>query len=247
MPGGGGAVGEFLARGVVGPAVLVSAPAVEPGAGDTVREPRICRAGRVEASGDNRRVQSYAPAMLMSTPDDGRLPLDDPYWQDLDHRGGRDTPDVPTELAALVTDPDQEERFRDLWPYLCSEGSTWPAAYAATPYLVDLASSLPPERRVEHIAALGLIAAHGAPADAPDRLADAYIAGLSRAVPLAAETLAQPVATSDLVWLLAAVAALHGHAALAQVLPDLDSVCEPCPQCGTDVWFTALDNAVKVP
>jgi hypothetical protein len=111
----------------------------------------------------------------------------------------------------------------------------------------DLASSLPPERRVEQIAALGLIAAHGAPADAPARPTDAYIAALDRAVPLAAEMLARPVAASDLAWLLAAVAALHGHAALARVLPDLDSVCEPCPQCGTDVWFTAGENAVQEP
>lgn len=65
---------------------------------------------------------------------------------DLDHRGGRDVPDVRTELAALATDPGHEKRFRDLWPYLCSEGTTWPAAYAATPYLVDLAASLLPER-----------------------------------------------------------------------------------------------------
>jgi hypothetical protein len=70
------------------------------------------------------------------------LSLDDPRWLDLNHRGwaqgtryGLDpnAPFVPDELARLLQDPSDLKRFRSLWPYLCSEGTAWAAAYAALP------------------------------------------------------------------------------------------------------------------
>jgi hypothetical protein len=67
------------------------------------------------------------------------LTLDDPRWPSLDHRGwsdgGRsgddDAPFVPDELRYLQGNPTDRARFTALWPYLCSEDTAWPAAYAA--------------------------------------------------------------------------------------------------------------------
>jgi hypothetical protein len=65
------------------------------------------------------------------------LDLDDSRWMDLDHRNwshGRrssddpDIPFVPDELRLLTANPADRDRFEDLWPYLASEDTAWPAA-----------------------------------------------------------------------------------------------------------------------
>lgn len=61
-----------------------------------------------------------------------------------DHRNrskGQGGPFVPDELRHLLAHPADGKRFDDLWPYLCSEGTAWPAAYAAAPYFVTIARS----------------------------------------------------------------------------------------------------------
>ena len=76
----------------------------------------------------------------------GRLPLDHPDWAVLDHRGGTGPVpdmDVAAELRALLAAPQDETRFDNLWPWLCSENTTWPSAYVAAPYLVDLVEAVP--------------------------------------------------------------------------------------------------------
>src|ERR1035441_10002389 len=93
------------------------------------------------------------------------LPLDDPRWPDLDHRGwsartlfsDRDAPFVPAELRHLLGNPTDRQRFTALWPYLCSEGTAWPVAYAAVPYLVEIARQLSPAERFEHVYVVGLV------------------------------------------------------------------------------------------
>lgn len=81
------------------------------------------------------------------------LPLDDPRWRGLDHRGRShrapalfdlEAPEVAVELAALLDDPSDLRRFQTLWPYLCSEGTSWPASHGAAPYVVEIARRLPP-------------------------------------------------------------------------------------------------------
>ena len=67
------------------------------------------------------------------------LPLDDPRWLELGHRSwspgqcpGDDpgAPFVPQELSGLLAEPTDFGRLNDLWPYLCSEDTAWPAAVA---------------------------------------------------------------------------------------------------------------------
>ena len=164
------------------------------------------------------------------------LPLDDPRWADLDHRGWGDgarsrldpgAPDVAAELTALARTPDDLERFSDLWPYLCSEGTTWAAAYAAAPHVVDLARRLPRARRVEHLVYLGRAVIHSCPelgdsfAIPPD-LRASYERAVAEALPLLLETLSGPLDESDTTDLLAAAAALKRHVSLAARIERLD-------------------------
>ncbi len=174
------------------------------------------------------------------------LVLDDPRWLDLNHRGwsaGRasssdpDAPFVPDELRHLLANPADRQRFTVLWPYLCSEGTAWPAAYASVPYLVEIARQLPPAERFEHMYVVGLVVmrsgsygrtSNGLPAD----IAAAYRHALPEALTLLAETLAAPHDPVTTRYLLAAAAALKGHPTLGDVLQDLD-VITMCPNCGT--------------
>jgi enamine deaminase RidA (YjgF/YER057c/UK114 family) len=185
------------------------------------------------------------------------LPLDDPRWLDLDHRnwsggeGGPDAPIVPDELRHLVASPTDRDRFAALWPYLCSEGTAWPAAYAAVPHLVDIARHLPAAERDEYLYVVGLIAiCSGAYGQTPDKLpADittAYRQALPEALTLLTETLASPHDHLDTRYLLAATAALKGHTALADVLNDLD-VFADCQSCGQPMIEIPDDPATGHP
>ncbi|MFI9580585.1 hypothetical protein ACIHCQ_01765 [Streptomyces sp. NPDC052236] len=171
------------------------------------------------------------------------LPLDDPRWAALDHRnwsqgqGGPDAPFVPDELRHLLAHPTNGERFDDLWPYLCSEGTAWPAAYAAVPHLVTIARGLPPARRDDYLYVVGLVAMCSGeygetPADLANDIADAYRRALPEALTLLAEALA--TAEHDQIstrYLLAATAALKGHTEYAEILNELDVYAE-CQSCG---------------
>lgn len=176
---------------------------------------------------------------------DGRLPLDHPDWALLEHRGGTGPVpdvDVAAELRRLVADPEDEARFDDLWPWLCSENTTWPSAYAAAPYLVDVAAAGPARCRGNRVAVLGLIALYGDPGECPAPVRAAYEGALARALALAVAAL--PLVTDgDLRWVLGAVAALKGQHELAEVLVEMDSVSEECPSCGEEVYPGLLQSA----
>ncbi|MEU9187376.1 hypothetical protein AB0D14_23115 [Streptomyces sp. NPDC048484] len=173
------------------------------------------------------------------------ISLDDPRWPALDHRGwskGQGAPDapfIPDELRHLVADPTNAGRFNDLWPYLCSEGTAWPAAYAAVPHLVAIARALPPagSERDDYLYVVGLVAMCSGelgevPADLPDDIADTYRQALPETLTLLTETLAtgehDQITTR---YLLAATAALKGHPEYAEILNDLDVFAE-CQSCG---------------
>lgn len=173
------------------------------------------------------------------------LVLDDPRWRELDHRGwsaGRASvyeagaPFVPDELRYLLANPADQQRFSALWPYLCSEGTAWPAAFAAVPYLIEIAHQLPPADRFEYVFVVGLVVMYsGAYGHTPDGLpADitvAYQGALPQALTLLADTLTAPHDESTTQFLLAAAAALKGHLALGNTLDSLGSVTR-CQYCG---------------
>jgi hypothetical protein len=163
------------------------------------------------------------------------LPLDDPRWYELAHRnwvngsrsGEPDGPFVPEVLAKLYEAPDDAESFADVWPYLCSEGTTYAAAYAAIPHIVRLAASLPRERRTEYLIFVGLALTYSTPdAGEPYAVMPYLRADLERAkqeaLPLTLDAL--EVAADELTvrYLLAAAAALLGHARLAEAIEWLD-------------------------
>ncbi|MFF0633283.1 hypothetical protein ACFYTS_12365 [Nocardia sp. NPDC004151] len=171
------------------------------------------------------------------------LPLDDPRWLELDHRHwsngrplGGEVVFVPHELRWIAEDPQDAKRFDDLWPYLCSEGTAWPAAYAAVPHLVASARSIPPAARGDLLYVVGLIVIcsgeFGATGDdVPDDIAEAYRAALPEALTLATEQLATPQPAATTRYLLAATAALQGQVELGEFLNDLYPGAE-CESCG---------------
>src|SRR5262245_15427985 len=172
------------------------------------------------------------------------LHLAAPRWSDLDHRGwsaGRasydpDAPFVPDELRHLLANPADRQRFTALWPYFCSEGTAWPAAYAAVPYLVAIARQLPPADRFEHVFVVGLVVmcsgTYGRTPDGmPADIAAAYRHALPDALILLAEALTAPHDEVATRYLLAAAAALKGHPTLGDVLQDLDILAR-CSNCG---------------
>jgi hypothetical protein len=187
------------------------------------------------------------------------LPLDDPRWKDLDHRnwshGKRsdwapDAPYIPDELAKLVRNPADLQRFRDLWPWLCSEGTTWAAAYAAVPYMVALAKRLPPEQRLEYLCVVGLVVTDSCPEEGESFAIKAYLVegyrqALADTLPLLTETLMHQFNLVDTRYLLAALAALQGHRKLARVLQQVDCICGECPGCGEWVYPPELQEVVQ--
>lgn len=173
------------------------------------------------------------------------LPLDDPRWRDLNHRGWSadraspgdpGTPFVPDELRHLLANPADQQRFTALWPYLCSEGTAWPAAFASVPYLIEIARELSPADRCEHVYVVGLVVmCSGTYGQTPDGLpadiAAAYQGALPEALTLLAETLTAPHNEATTKFLLAAAAALKGHPVLGDRLDSLGLVTR-CENCG---------------
>ena len=187
------------------------------------------------------------------------LPLDDPRWIELDHRNWRDgqrsdwapdAPFVPDELAKLVENPADQERFMRLWPWICSESTTYAAAYATVPYFVRFAKQLRPEERFNYLSVIGLIAVHSRPNEGTsyeikNYLARAYQRALSEALPLIADTLSCHHDAVETRYLLGSIAALKGHRKLARVLQDMDAICGECPKCGEQVYPDELQEALS--
>ena len=186
------------------------------------------------------------------------LPLNDPRWKELNHRnwscGKRsewtpDAPFVPEELSELVKNPENNERFRDLWSWLCSEGTTYAAAYAAVPYMVAFAERLPPKQRFEYLCVVGLVETHSCPEkgeafEIKGYLEEGYRRALGRALALIGETLSARHDITETRYLLGAAAALKGHRKLARALQDMDCVSGECPKCGETVFPEELQEAI---
>jgi hypothetical protein len=157
------------------------------------------------------------------------LALNSPRWQELQIRSGSAV-GVPSEITHLLEHPDDGERFADLSSELCSEDTTWSAAYAAVPYLLEIARKQPLEAREYALVSIGLIVMCSGNTVVPDDLRAAYQAANSSALPLLLETMHLPVSGEDLRYQFLAVAALKGHLALAELMNVLDADIS-CPEC----------------
>jgi hypothetical protein len=175
------------------------------------------------------------------TDDSDRLPLDSPRWSRLWTRMGPGAYPVPQALRDLGDDPSDLELFREMWPEICAEETTYDAAYAAAPYLVDIAAR--PDTADQYLIVLGLIATYAS--DVPGDLEPAFRTAMRRGLTLALERLETCRTDADLRYLLASVAAMRGRPDLAEVLQDLDAIQEPCPTCGTVVHPSLLQAAIE--
>jgi hypothetical protein len=175
------------------------------------------------------------------TDDSDRLPLDSPRWSRLWTRMGPGAYPVPQALRDLGDDPSDLELFREMWPEICAEETTYDAAYAAAPYLVDIAAR--PDTANQYLIVLGLIATYAS--DVPSDLEPAFRTAMRRGLTLALERLETCRTDADLRYLLASVAAMRGRPDLAEVLQDLDAIQEPCPTCGPVVHPSLLQAAIE--
>jgi hypothetical protein len=177
------------------------------------------------------------------TDDSDRLPLDSPRWSQLGTRMGPGAYPVPQALRGLSDDPSDLELFREMWPEICAEETTYDAAYAAVPYLMDFAGRLDAADADEYLIVAGLVATSAS--DVPNDLEPAFSAAMRRGLALVLERLENCETNQDLRYLLASVAAMRGRTDLAAVLQDLDAIQEPCPTCGTVVHPSELQAAVE--
>jgi hypothetical protein len=144
---------------------------------------------------------------------------------------------IPKRLEHLLQQPDDLAAFQDLWPELCSEGTAWSAAYAAAPYIIEIAQKLSPAQRFEHVFFVGCIAR----CECPDSgesfrlqpyLAESYHHALREGLVLVGATLACAQDADDTRHLLASISALKGHRELAEAIEHLDC---GCPHCGKEI------------
>lgn len=177
------------------------------------------------------------------------LPLNDARWLELDHRGwsccsrpklDANAPFVPDVLRQLYDQPYNRELFSDLWPYLCSEGTTWSAAYAALPHVVELASRVPPAERTDYLIFLGLALIDSTPESGASFAIKPYlmagvVSATQKALPLVLETLPVLRDPETVRYLLATVAALTGFRGLGAAIKNLD-LFENCPNCREELF-----------
>lgn len=142
---------------------------------------------------------------------------------------------MPAWLRHVVAQPHDLDHFNNDWPELSSEGTTWSAAYAAMPYLVQAAAHIPPAKRSDYAVVFGFIVRDqvrcdpASPMGLRPYLAPAFRASIGPALRLAAEVLAVPQPGGrELRCALMAVAALQGYRVLAGCIDRLDDV-ELCP------------------
>lgn len=156
---------------------------------------------------------------------------------------------MPDVLAKLVEHPEETKVFHDLWPWLCSEGTAWAAAYAVVPYAVEFARRVPLATRFEYLYFVGLVAICSSPGDGeafeiqPYLISD-YEEALKQALPLIAETLTVDHDQTETRYILSTIAALKGHVKLADVLDHLDCVSGECEACGECVFPEELQEVV---
>jgi hypothetical protein len=156
--------------------------------------------------------------------DDGAtvLPLDSPRWGQLRTRRGPGAEWVRDFLVAASEGSSGTEAFTEMWPEVCSEGTTYDSAYAAAPYLVAIAERLPVAQSIEYLIVLGLIETYAC--DVPVDLEPGYRRAVLDAQVLALTRLADCPVNHSLRYLLATVAAFRGRGDLASVLQDLDTI-----------------------
>ena len=150
----------------------------------TARRQRTC--GEREAEGKHRSTAPGQPEVE---------PTVDPYGP-----GG-----VPGPAGAqgVHNDPSDLELFREMWPEICAEETTYDA-YAAAPYLMDFAARLDTADADDYLIVAGLIATYAS--EVPSDLEPAFKNAMQRGLELTLQRLQKCKTNEDLRYLLASVA-----------------------------------------
>ena len=170
-------------------------------------------------------------AMLMSAFDPKRtfrmLRLESPRWSELQHAYGVTT-DIPALLLQLVSLPDsvgESQPWFGLWSALAHQGEVYPASFAAVPHVVGALAENPATAPAVffHFPAWVEICRKRNGTAIPDDLAEGYEHALARIPALAAAASLRPWDEEMLQCILAAIAAVKGDVAVAEVMLELDS------------------------
>lgn len=170
------------------------------------------------------------------------LPLDSPRWRQLRTRGGEGAGWVSGAIRGLHEGTLDARAFRELWPELCSEDRTYDAAYAAAPYLAEIAAGLPLSESTDYLIVMGLMTTYAG--DVPADLEPGYRQAIDAALTLTLQGLVGCAPGHELRYLLSAVAAFRGRTDLASALQNLDAIQEPCLACGQVVFPSELQRIV---
>lgn len=162
------------------------------------------------------------------------LSLDDPIWNELQSNYGTGREVAQLLSQAFAGDP-LDDWYDDLFQELLHQYTLSQAAYAALPHLVEIARQQP-DTRMHMLIMVGACCAHttdpGAPA-LPLEFTGEWHSAIQESLALITDLLAEgQFIENEMRYLLASLAALHGHSQLSQVIEALD-VEIVCPQCGT--------------
>ena len=157
-------------------------------------------------------------------------------WSSLSARNG-DASFVMKELAALYQDPNDTDRFNRLWPELCSEGTTWSSAYAAAPFILELARKTDSKPRFTYLYVLSLFrqcefrhVGSDSHFHCTDEFRRSYELALKSALPLLAE-ISDHDFGSDTSYFLSAIATFKGQIQLASCIERIAAEDYKCPEC----------------
>jgi hypothetical protein len=152
------------------------------------------------------------------------LALDDPRWKAWTQPVAWFT----QWLKRLLEKPNDLGLFYEDCYKLCSDEVTWSVAFAAAPYLVELARRAEPAARIQYIRFLGSIVMYRVPAgdvepqsDCPPDLEAEFQTSVASALEMATALLLAAEAEADVRRLLAAIAAFKGFNDLARGIVDL--------------------------
>lgn len=162
------------------------------------------------------------------------LSLDSPKWNELQSNYGTGQNVAQLLSQAFAGDP-LDDWYDNLFQELLHQYTLSQAAYAALPYMVEIARQRP-DTRIHMLILIGSCCAHttdpGAPA-LPLEFKEEWHAAIQESLALITDLLAEGQFTeNEMRYLLASLAALHGHSQLSQVIEALGAELI-CPQCGT--------------
>lgn len=150
------------------------------------------------------------------------LNLDDLKWSELtDSQGSAQT--IPALLKHLMEFP-KSTQSHDLWDRLVHQNKGFQASYAATPYLIFIASQVTPKDRLLYLLLIGAIeTCRPVSLPIPKELENDYFHSLLAAWPLTIECLQLELDDDDWIGLCATLAAIRGKHKVAEKLFEIVS------------------------